>query len=135
MAKREWFTVDFGWKFFSVILAVAVWLTVYKIREEPESSATTGVPNTYGDLPVLVVSATADARDFQVVPGTVSVTVSGSQEVMAVLQANQIRPFVDLTDIGSTKDLRRKVEVAAPPGVTLVGVDPPKVTVIIPAKK
>src|SRR5580658_9916820 len=103
MAKREWFTVDFGWKLFSVILAVAIWLTVYKIREEPEAPVTTGVLNTYDRLTVLVVSATADVRDFRVVPGAVAVTVSGPPDVMAVLQANQIRAFVDLTDIGSAK--------------------------------
>ena len=69
---------------------------------------------------------------YHVAPSTVSVTVSGSPEVMAVLQANQIRAVVDLTDIESGKGLWRKVEVSTPLGVTLVNVDPPSVEVIVP---
>jgi YbbR domain-containing protein len=81
---------------------------------------------------VLVVSTASDVRDFRVVPDTVAVKVSGSPEVMADLQANQIRAVVDLTDIQSARDLRRRVDISMPPGVTLVSVDPPKVDVIVP---
>jgi YbbR domain-containing protein len=87
---------------------------------------------TFGNLPVLVVSAASDVRDFRVGPGTVAVKVVGSREVMADLQANQIRAMVDLTDIQSARDLRRRVDVSMPPGVTLMSVDPPKVGVIVP---
>jgi hypothetical protein len=113
---------------------VVIWLTVHKIYEEPRmaAAAVAGDKVTYGNLPVLVVSTAADVRDFRVVPAVVSVTVSGLPGDMAVLQANQIRAVVDLTDIGSAKDLRRKVEVSTPPGVTLVSVDPPGVGVIVP---
>ena len=81
---------------------------------------------------MLVVSAASDVRDFRVAPLTVEVKVSGSAEVMADLQADQIHAVVDLTDIGPERDLRRRVDVSTPPGVTLVSVDPPKVGVIVP---
>ncbi len=131
---RDWFTKDFGWKLFSVILAVVIWLTVHQIYEEPKTAAASvaGDKVTYGNLPVLVVSTVENVRDFRVVPTMVSVTVSGSSEVMAVLQANQIRAVVDLTDIESGHELRRKVEVSTPPGVTLVSVEPSRVDVVIP---
>jgi YbbR domain-containing protein len=131
---RDWLTKDFGWKLFSVILAVVIWLTVHKIYEEPKMSPASAIGDTvtYNNLPVLVVSTAADVSDFRVVPGSVSVTVSGLPEVMAVLQANQIRAVVDLTDIESARDLRRRVDVSTPPGVTLVSVDPPRVGVIVP---
>ena len=51
---RDWVTKDLGWKLFSLFLAVGIWLTVHKIYEEPK--AATG-PVTFGNLPVLVVSA------------------------------------------------------------------------------
>jgi YbbR domain-containing protein len=131
---RDWITKDLGWKIFSLLLAVVIWLTIHKIYEEPRVAAASIVGDkvTYDNLPVLVVSTAADVRDFRVVPGVVSVTVSGPPDVMAVLQANQIRVVVDLTGIESARDLRRRVDVSAPSGVTLVNVDPPRVGVIVP---
>ena len=51
---------------------------------------------------------------------------------MAVLQANQIHPVVDLTDIVAGRNFKRRVEVSTPPGVTLVSVEPAEVGVIFP---
>jgi len=51
------------------------------------------------------------------------------------LQANEIRATVDLTDIAPGKELRRRVEVSMPFNVTLVGVEPPRVTVVLPPPK
>jgi len=135
MAKRKWMTVDFGWKLFSVFLAVVIWLTVYKIREEPEAPVVSGNGNTYGDVPVLVVSATADVHDARVVPNKVDVKVSGPPDVMATLEANRIHAIVNLTGIDSAHELKRHVDIAPPPGVTVMSVDPPEVTVTIPVKK
>jgi YbbR domain-containing protein len=134
MATRDWVTNDFGWKLFSLFLAVAIWLTVHKIYEEPKTASGPAVGDTvtFGNLPVLVVSAVSDVRDFRVAPATVAVKVSGPPEVMADLQANQIHAMVDLTDIPSNRDLRQRVDVSTPPKVTLLSVDPPKVGVIVP---
>ena len=131
---RDWVTKDFGWKLFSLFLAVAIWLTVHKIYEEPGAASGLVVGNTvtFGNLPVRVVSTAADVRDFRVAPLTVKVTVSGSAEDMARLQADQVHAVVNLTDIGPERDLHVPVDVSAPPGVTLVSVDPPKVGVIVP---
>ena len=129
---RDWFTKDIGWKIFSVILALVIWLTVHKIYEEPGAATSRARENTYDDLPVLIVSESADVHDFRVVPATVSVTVSGSPEAMSTLQANEIRATVDLT---TGKELRRKVEISTPPNVTLVSVEPSHVSVIAPPPK
>ncbi len=133
MATRDWITKDLVWKLLSLILAVAIWLTIYK-SQEPEKTAARGVEEekSLGNLPVLVVSSAADVRNFRVNPATVSVTVSGRHDVLSVLQQNQIHVVVDLTDIESARDLRKRVDVSTPPGVTLVGVDPPEVDVVIP---
>jgi hypothetical protein len=135
MALRDWFIKDLGWKFFSVVLSVAIWLTVHNILGDSENSAApvAGDKLTYDDLPVLLVSEASDVRDFHVIPATVAVTVSGRPDVMAVLQANQIRAVVDLTGIESGKEMRRHVDVSTPPGVTLVSVKPSNVDVIVPS--
>jgi YbbR domain-containing protein len=134
MALRDWFIKDLGWKLFSVVLAIAIWLTVNKILGEPGNSAApvAGDKQTYDDQPVLVVSEASDVRNFHVTPGTVAVTVSGPPAVMAVLQANQIHAVVNITGIESGKELRQPVYVSTPPGVTLVNVKPSKVDVIVP---
>ncbi len=136
MPLRDWITKDFGWKLFSLFLAVAIWLTVHKIYEEPGRSPAPAIGSTvtFDNLPVLIVAAAADVHDFRVAPTMVKVTVSGPAEVMARLQANDLRAVVDLTDIESPRDLHRVVDISAPPGVTLVSVDPPKVAVIPPPK-
>lgn len=131
---NEWITKDFGWKLFSLFLAVVLWLTVYKIREEPAApSPAAGVTQTYDRVPVLVVSAASDVHDFRVFPAAVAVKVSGPPEVMAALQANQIHPVVDLTDVAAARKLKRRVEVSTPPGVTLINVTPASVDVVFPA--
>jgi hypothetical protein len=132
---HDWITKDFWWKLFSLVLAVVLWLTVYKIREEPVvPAAVSGVSLTYGSLPVEVVAAASDVRNFRILPAAVAVKVTGPAEVMAVLQANQVRPFVDLTDIVAGRNPKRRVEVSTPPGVTLVSVEPAEVGVLFPPK-
>jgi hypothetical protein len=136
MALRDWFIKDLGWKLFSVVLAVAIWLTVNKILGESGSYAESAIGDkqtTYDDLPVLVVSESSDVRNYRVLPGMVSVTVSGPPNVMAILQANQIRAVADLTGIESDKEKHRHVDVSTPAGVTLVSVKPFSVDVIVPS--
>jgi YbbR domain-containing protein len=130
---RDLFLKDIGWKLFSLFLAAFIWLTVHNIIEpkSPDAASASNFVN-YGDLPVYIVATAADVHLYRVVPNTVSVTVSGAPEAIAVLQANQIRATVDLTDVGTAKDLKRRVDVSVPSGVTLVSVEPQKVGVIIP---
>jgi YbbR domain-containing protein len=134
---RDWITNDFWWKLFSVFLAVAVWLTVHKVREEPAvSSVESGNTLSIGSVPVMVISAGSDVRDFHTLPGTVTVQVNGSRAALAaVLQAKQIHAYVNLTDIANnTSNLKGRVEIAMPPGVTLINVDPPEVGILLPPR-
>jgi len=135
MPKRERFIKDLGWKIFSGLLATAIWLTVsYKNQDEAVN-----VPRpqtTYDDLPVTAVSLPAGGN-AQISPTVVAVTVSGRSATMSVLQANQIRAIVNLAGLASGNDFQRTVEVAVPPGVSVISVNPPQVTVTIsnPAAK
>ena len=133
---RDLFLKDFGWKLFSLLLAVFIWYTVHKIIEEPQpaGSSTFVAPTTYGELPVLIVATAADMHLYHVKPDKVSVTVSGPSDIMSVLQANEIRVTVDLSKYDPTKDSEQTIDVSVPGGVTLVKVTPPKVSVIVPPK-
>jgi YbbR domain-containing protein len=139
---RDWFIKDLGWKIFSVFLAVAIWLTVHKILEEsaPPPAVVPPAPpspvaTTFTNLPVLIVSAAADVREFHVTPSAVTVTVSGQPEIMAALRMDQIHALVDLTDIEAARNLQRRVDISTPTGVTLVDVEPPEVNVVIPPQR
>jgi len=139
---RDWFINDIGWKLFSVLLALAIWLTVHKILEEstPPPVVVPPLPpspvaTTFTNLPVLIVSAAADVREFHVTPSAVTVTVSGQPEIMAALQMDQIHALVDLTDIEAARNLQRRVDISTPTGVTLVNVEPPEVDVVIPPQR
>ena len=131
---RDLFTKDLGWKIFSLFLATVLWLLANRILQESAAPLTpnSSSPVTYDKLPVLIVAAASDVHLYRFVPSTVSVTVNGSPDAIAVLQANQIRATVDLTDIGPGNELKRRVDVSVPQGITLINVDPPKVGVIIP---
>jgi YbbR domain-containing protein len=132
---RDLFTKDWGWKLFSLILAMGIWLTVHNLTE-PKNTAGVHVGSTltYGNLPVYIVASAADVHMYHVQPEMVAVTVGGSPDVISVLQANQIHATVDLTGIDSGKDLKRRVDVSVPSGVTLINVEPPNVDVVIPSK-
>jgi YbbR-like protein len=134
---RAWLLDDLGWKIFSLLLAVGIWFTVHRILLESGSAAsvTGGATLTYGNLPVLVVATAADVHLYRVVPENVKVTVTGSPEAIATLQASQIRATVDLSGVDSASDLKRAVDVSVPAGVTVVSVEPAKVGVIVPPAK
>jgi YbbR domain-containing protein len=66
---------------------------------------------------------------------TVSVTVSGPPETMAMLEAGQIHATVDLSDFDDkTREMDRQVDVAVPWGVTVINVEPARVKVVPPKK-
>jgi YbbR domain-containing protein len=131
---RDWLTKDFWWKLFSVILAVIIWLTVHKIYEVPGTYAApaAGSTFTYDNLPVTVVSAAGDARDFRLAPATVKVTVSGPAAIMNTLQIGQVHAVVNIKDTSLVRDSHLPVEISAPNNVTITSVDPSRVLVIIP---
>ena len=131
---RDLFIKDWSWKLFSLLLALGIWLTVHRILQEAGTISEHGGSSTltYENLPVSIVSSAADMRSYHITPTIVKVTVSGPIDVMDKLQASQVRALVDLTDVESTKDLQRPVNIFAPPNVTLISVDPQRVSVIPP---
>jgi YbbR domain-containing protein len=131
---RIWLLDDVLWKIFSVLLALGIWLTVHKILVGAQANFQQ--PNistyTYVSLPVLIVARAADVHNYKVRPEMVSVTVSGSPDDIAKLQADSIRASVDLTDIDAVKEAYKPVDIAMPPGITLMKVVPPQVSVVVP---
>lgn len=138
MALRDIITTDFGWKILSLALAVAIWVTVRPLSEGPTNPANP-LPTTetrpFTNLPVLVISGAADAREIKVDPEFVTVTVRGQPELISAMTGKEIRVMVDLTGIEAASGLLKRVEVSVPPGVAFMSVEPPQVYVIMPPKR
>lgn len=134
---REIVTKDFAWKLFSLALAVVIWLTVQTSRTErsvdwrPLSGMNT---RTFGSLPVRLVSAAGDVRDFKVNPKIVQVIVGGRSDVLNALQEKEVRVTVDLTHADAAADQRQRVNVALPPGLVVIEIAPAEVDVLMPPK-
>ncbi len=139
MATRDWITKDLGWKLFSLILAVALWITVRRsLSEAPAAIGATPVSVipfasvdtvAFTNLLVSAVSDDADVHNAQIVPKVVAVRLSGPSDVMAILEANKVHAVVNLTGIDAASGLLLPVDVSAPPGVAVDKIDPPKVGV------
>lgn len=132
---RNLVTRDLGLKLFALALAVLIWATVqFAIQRGITGNleAANQIFHTFPNLPVIKMSAAADPRVFGIQPPEVEVTVRGDPRLMERLTARDIRVTVDLTELGDARALRKHVDVATPPGVTLVRVTPEYVNVIVP---
>ena len=138
MPLRDIVTKDYGWKILSIALAVAIWLTVHTTSEETPKRLSPLIPlttQTFETVPVLIVSAAADVREFKVRPGAIQITISGKPEAVSALDPKQIRVLVDLTGIEAARGLKKRVDVSTPPGITFVSAVPAEVDVMVPPKQ
>ncbi len=139
MIRNLWdlVTHDFWLKLFSLGLAALIWFTVsMAIRNEvvPGSGlALSGQKATF-TVPVVVLSAASDVHDFKVAPKEVEVTIMADPKVVQKLESREIRAMVDLSGIEAVGDLRKRIEVSTPSGVTHVRVVPPEVRVLFPPR-
>ncbi|HEV2390739.1 MAG TPA: CdaR family protein [Verrucomicrobiae bacterium] len=136
---RHIFVQDFWLKLFSFALAVLIWFIVnIALQKEviPRQSLTLSLPErvVFSNLPVVILSSAEDVRSMHVNPKEVEVTVEGDPKLIKQLQGKDIRVLVDLTGIEAAHDLRKRIEVTAPAGITLDKVVPDEVQVIFPAK-
>ena len=135
---RQIFFDDFWLKLFSLLLAVLIWLTASLAIQKEGSPATplslAPEERTFSSLPVSVTASALDVRNFKVAPATVEVTVRGDAKTVRALGANDMRARVDLTGIETARELKARIEVSVPAGVSLVRVEPSEVQVIFPPK-
>jgi hypothetical protein len=143
---RNIFVRDFWLKLFSVVLAVLIWVIVWMFAIRKDVSPTTLnrslEDRTFYNVPVLVMSAAADVRNFKVSPSEVTIKVRGEPKIIQELenklrddpQARDIRALVDLTGIEPVPGMRKKIAVTTPPDITFELAEPDQVEIIEPAK-
>jgi hypothetical protein len=119
---------DFWLKLFSLALAALIWFTVTFVSQKEVRTDT----RVFFSLPVTVLSAAEDVRNFKVSPSEVQVTVQGDGGTLQNLQSKDIRATVDLSGVAAARELRKRIQVSAPAGVTYLRVVPQEVQVIFP---
>jgi YbbR domain-containing protein len=122
MFLRDLFLRDIWLKLFSLALAVCVWKVV-SLAIEKDVSPTAVLPITSTErvipnVPVLVISAAAAPRAYKVNPSQVTITVRGETRLVEGLMPGEVRAVVDLTGIDSAVNLKKRIEILTPPGVT-----------------
>lgn len=131
---------DIWLKLFSLMLATLAWSTVEVALRNSTTplSAIARTPleqTTFSQLPVVIMSSAEDVRSIKVHPKEVDVTVRGEAKILRKLTAKDIRVLVDLTGISAAHDdLKARIEVSTPAGVSHIKVDPSEVQVIFPPK-
>jgi len=130
---RDLILKDFWVKLVSVLAAVVIWGTVkINIRSKPDPVAKAATPleeRSFRKLPVAMLKAPGDTRAFVLSPAEVDLTVSATDEVMRTLGSGDFEVFVNLTDARDPVGRLKPVVVRAPGGVTLLNVEPGKVTI------
>jgi YbbR domain-containing protein len=138
---RRLFFHDFWLKLFSLVLAVLIWLTVsFAIQRgggatQPPVLGLNFKQRPFVGLPVVLLSSAIDVHEIRVEPKTVDVTVQGDARTIDRLQPSDNRVLVDLTGIEAARDLRKRIDVSTPPGVSHVRVIPSEVQITIPQKR
>jgi YbbR domain-containing protein len=122
---------DFWLKLFSLALAVLIWFTVTFVSQKDVRTES----RVFSHIPVTVLSAAEDVRNFKVSPSEVAITVQTGVETLQNLQSKDIRAMVDLTGVAAVHELRKPVEVSVPAGVALLRVVPDHVQVILPPER
>jgi hypothetical protein len=121
------FTRNYSWKLLALGLAVVIWITIKTQSSERDQSE-----KGFQNIPVQIVSGTADVRAFQIEPTVVRVRIGGRSGPLSRLNERQIHAFVDISSADFTRSFRGAVQVATPNGFTVVSFEPVEVQVIPP---
>jgi YbbR domain-containing protein len=123
---RNLFLEDLWLKLFSLVLAILVWLTVTVASRR--GGGTEG--RILSNVPLTVLASTDGIHNLEVSPREVEVTVRGDPITVDALQRSDIKAVVDITGVTAARDLRQRIVVSVPAGITSLRVTPEEAQVI-----
>ena len=128
MALRDFILHNFWWKLLSLLLAGLTWLTIETALEREHKSEQSPVvgafSRTFPALPITVLTSSTNSNRFRLSPSTVSVDVSGPADQLQKLQEREIHVYIDLSDVGDEKQLRRPIQAQVPQELKVEKLDP-----------
>lgn len=120
---------NLGWKLLSLALAIVIWFTIKALSADQGQTE-----KIYLNLPLQIVSSTADVRAFRAEPATVNVTLKGRPNAINRLTEREIRALVDATSGDLHQSFRRRIDVAVPNDLTVIRIEPTEVQLTPPPK-
>jgi YbbR domain-containing protein len=130
MTERRNTISDFWVKAFSLALAVLIWKTVdhaIHLKTAAETSSAAKAERIIRALPISVMRDGADIHSFRLTPARVDVTLSAP--ALQNIRDKDIEVYVNLKDVLDGVAMHKRVQVFAPPEVTVIRVSPPEVSV------
>lgn len=132
ISARQFIQHNFWLKIFALVLAVLTWMTVQfaisrqiVIGSAPITSLTRAFPKT----PVRLLAGVNMAGRFHLTPNEVTVTLSGDAAILEKLSGKEITAFVNISKGYAGSAGAGKVEIFAPPGLSIVKIEPSEVVV------
>lgn len=131
MAMRDYILHNFWWKLLSLLLAALTWLTIQTAlqRERNLPPVVGSYSKTFPAVPITLMTAPTNTSRFNVTPTTVKVDISGPEDQLSKLQESDVHAFVDLTDVGDEKQLRRPIQAQVPKGLKVDSLQPANASV------
>jgi YbbR domain-containing protein len=136
MALRDIIVHNFWWKMLSLLVAGMAWLTIQftvfqKVKPVPQSPVVKTLTYNFTAVPVTLLAAPSNTSRFKVSPETVSVSVSGAENVMQKLKPEEVKAYVDVSDAGDERFFRRPVQAQIPRAYALesIMVNPTNATI------
>jgi hypothetical protein len=130
MTIRNIMLRNIGWKLLSLFLGILAWYFVNRGIERgftPFSRVTT----ERFERPVLILTSGRIPTTFEVRPARVNVTVRGRRDVLQRLMPEDLVAYVDLSDVVTVTEVRRRVELNMRWGALETTVDPATVQVLL----
>jgi hypothetical protein len=128
MKLRQLIVRNLGWKLLSLLLGILVYVLVLA-RIEGELILLRGTAEATFERSVAVLASPELDGVFRVTPRLVSVRISGRRDALARLSPSDIRAYVDLTDVMTAMEVRRRVLLQPLPTVVRVEILPSTVRI------
>jgi YbbR domain-containing protein len=136
MPLRDIVVHNFWWKLLSLLLAALTWLTIETAlqREQSQKHSLQEAPivnspkRTFFDIPITLLTSSTNTNHFRIDPATTTFDVSGPEDPLLKLQEKDIHVYIDLSDLGDEKQVRRPIRVDVPKDLKVDNLKPANAT-------
>jgi YbbR domain-containing protein len=133
MAMRDYVLNNFWWKLLSLLLAALTWLTITTALQREQQLRQTPVVSSFKrnflDVPITLLTSPTNTSHFRINPETTSVDISGPADQLQKLQKQDIHAYIDLSDVGDEKVVRRFIKTQVPGELKVDKIEPASTTV------